>query len=133
MNIYGIGIDLVETARIAGSIERHGDHFLNRCFTAGELAACGNHSQTNLKLAARWAAKEAVSKAFGTGIGAAMSLTEIEIINLPSGQPTVQLHGNAQSHAASLGVREIKISLTHTAHYAAAYAMVIVTGDLDST
>ena len=126
MNIYGIGIDLVETARIASALERLGDSFLKRCFTESEIAYCQRHANASLPFAARWAAKEAIAKAFGTGIGPKISLVELEIARTPSGQPTVVLHGNALQHAQTIGVREIKISLTHTEHYAAAYAMVLV-------
>lgn len=125
MNVYGIGTDLVETARIAKSLERQGDAFLKRCFTGGEIAYCQRHANSSLPFAARWAAKEAVAKAFGTGIGAEMSLVEIEVVNLPGGQPSVVLHGNALAHATMLGVREVKLSLTHTEHYAAAFAVAL--------
>ena len=126
MNIYGIGTDLVETARIASALERLGDSFLKRCFTESEIAYCQRHANAALPFAARWAAKEAIAKAFGTGIGLEMSLVELEIVKLPSGQPSVVLHGNAHAHAQSIGTLEIKISLTHTEHYAAAYALVLV-------
>ena len=126
MNLYGIGTDLVETTRIASAIERLGDSFLKRCFTDHEIAYCTRHGQATQSFAARWAAKEAISKAFGTGIGHEMSLVELEIINLPSGQPTVVLHGKAARHAEQLGVAEVKISLSHTASYAVAHAMVLL-------
>ena len=126
MNILGIGTDLVETARIASALDRLGDSFLKRCFTESEIAYCQRHANASLPFAARWAAKEAIAKAFGTGIGPEMSLVELEIVKLPSGQPTVVLHGNALKHAQNIGVVEIKISLTHTEHYAAAYALVLV-------
>lgn len=126
MNVYGIGTDLVETARIARSIQSHGEAFLSRCFTDGEIAYCRTHRASELPFAARFAAKEAVAKAFGTGIGAAMNWTDIEICRLESGQPTVRLHGAAEQQAQDLGVTEIKLSLTHTASYAAAYALILV-------
>lgn len=126
VNIYGIGTDLVETARLARSISRLGDAFLRRCFTDSEIAYCQSHSAPELPYAARFAAKEAVSKAFGTGIGDKMNWTDIEVCRLESGQPTINLLGAAKSHAESLGVIEIKLSLTHTNNYAAAYALVLV-------
>ena len=125
MNIHGIGTDLVETKRIASAIQRLGATFLNRCFTEAEIAYCQSHAQSDAAFAARWAATEAISKAFGTGIGAEMSLVELEISHLPSGQPIVLLHAAAKSYAQFLGVTEVKISLTHTTEYAAAYAMVL--------
>ncbi len=126
MNIYGIGVDLVETKRIARALTQEG--FVERCFTAAEAAYCGAHARSAQSYAARWAAKEAVAKAFGTGIGAAMSLTEIEVVPLPSGQPRIVLNGNAARHAAAVGVREIHLSLTHTEQYAAAYVIAIKAG-----
>jgi holo-[acyl-carrier protein] synthase len=125
MNVYGIGIDLVETKRIAKLIETHGERFLHRCFTQAEIDYCQSHANSNQSFAARWAAKEAVAKAFGTGIGAELALTELEVIKLPSGQPAIQLHAGSQAFANRLGVTEVKISLTHTQDHAAAYAMVL--------
>ena len=126
MNVYGIGIDLVETKRIAKLIETHGERFLHRCFTQAEIDYCRSHANANQSFAARWAAKEAVAKAFGTGIGAELALTELEVIKLPSGQPAIQLHAGSLSFANMLGVTAVKISLTHTQDHAAAYAMVLI-------
>ena len=118
------GIDLVETSRIAGAIERQGEAFLRRVFTDGERAFCAARAQSHASYAARWAAKEAVAKAFGTGIGEAAALTEIEVWNDESGQPHIRLHGAAAATAARLGISAVRISLTHTEHYAAAFAVV---------
>ena len=126
MKVLGIGTDLVETSRIAKLIETHGERFLHRCFTQAEIDYCRSHANSNQSFAARWAAKESIAKAFGTGIGAELALTELEITKLPSGQPIVQLHAGSQAFALSLGVTEVKISLTHTQDYAAAYAMVLI-------
>lgn len=118
------GIDLVETARIAGAIKRQGEAFLKRVFTPAERAYCESHANSAGSFAARWAAKEAVAKALGTGIGGDALWTEIEVIREESGQPTIKLHGAAAALAARLGMREIRISLTHTEHYAAAFAVL---------
>ena len=118
------GIDLVETARIARAIERQGEAFLKRVFTPAERAYCESHANSAASYAARWAAKEAVAKAFGTGIGADASLVEIEVVRAENGQPLIQLHGTAAALAARMGVKEVRISLTHTEHYAAAFAVV---------
>jgi holo-[acyl-carrier protein] synthase len=123
MKIYGIGIDLVETERIARAMAKPG--FKERCFTADEIAYCGDHANSGPSYAARWAAKEAVAKAFGTGIGAEMSLVEIEVCKHPTGQPYIKLTGNALAYAEKHGVTEVKLSLTHTKDHAAAYAVVI--------
>ena len=118
------GIDLVETARIARAIERQGEAFLKRVFTPAERAYCESHANSAASYAARWAAKEAVAKAFGTGIGADAALVEIEVVREASGQPIIKLHGTAAALAARMGVKEVRISLTHTEHYAAAFAVV---------
>jgi holo-[acyl-carrier protein] synthase len=123
--IYGIGIDIVETERIGRAIERQGDRFLSRCFTAEEVEYCRSHGASNQSFAARFAAKEAVSKAFGTGIGEKMSFNDIEVTRDPSGKPGIRLHRAAAEHAQELGVLEVKVSLSHTANYATAYAMVL--------
>jgi holo-[acyl-carrier protein] synthase len=118
------GIDLVETGRIARIIERQGEAFLRRVFTAAERAYCNSHANAAASYAARWAAKEAVAKALGTGIGAEASFVEIEVVRRENGQPHVQLHGNTAAAARRIGVSEVRISLTHTEHYAAAFAVI---------
>ena len=125
MRLYGIGIDVVETERIRSSIERFGEQFLDRVFTAREIEYCRRSKTPEQQFGARWAAKEAVSKAFGTGIGKEVGWKEIEVVRQPSGEPLVELSGGAATYAAGLGVREVKVSLTHTAHYAAANAVIL--------
>ena len=126
MNILGIGMDIVETKRIAESIERFGDRFLDRVFLEGEIAYAKSMKLPHLHLAARFAAKEAISKAFGTGIGREMGWRDLEIVREPSGAPRVQLHGNADTYAKERGVVAVHVSLSHTAEYGAA-SVVIVT------
>ena len=121
------GIDLVENDRIAGAIERQGEAFLSRAFTAGERAYCGGIARPVPSYAARWAAKEAVAKALGTGIGADAAMHEIEVIRSENGEPGICLHGAAAATAARLGVAEVGISLTHTEAYSAAFAILIFT------
>jgi len=117
------GIDLIEHERVAGGIERLGERFLNRFFTAGERTDCEDKPH---RLAARLAGKEAVAKALGTGIGD-VSWREIEIrVDNPRKRPTLHLHGAAAQLAAELGLTEWDISLTHTETYAA--AMVVAMG-----
>jgi holo-[acyl-carrier protein] synthase len=125
MTIIGVGMDIVETKRIAESIERFGDRFLHRVFLEGELAYSRSMKFPHLHLAARFAAKEAISKAFGTGIGHEMGWRDLEIIREPHGAPRVQLHGRAESHAKSRGVTEVHVSLSHTAEYGAASAVIV--------
>jgi holo-[acyl-carrier protein] synthase len=114
-----IGVDIIETERVAQSIARFGDRFLKRVYTERELAYC--EGQIN-SLAARWAAKEAVAKALGTGIGA-MSWREIEVVSQSNQRPTVQLHGAAAALAAELGLSGFAVSLSHTRDYAIAFVV----------
>ncbi len=125
MKIIGIGIDVIEVERIDEAVEEFGDRFLERIFTEGELSYCGSQRRPAIHYAARWAAKEAVSKAFGTGIGAELGWTDIEIVRRESGEPELVLHGRAKEFAVEVGVREVKVSLTHAKHYAAANAVVL--------
>lgn len=125
MNILGTGVDIVETARIASSLERHGDRFLARVFRDGERAYCGRMSNPAQCYAARFAAKEAVSKAFGTGIGAELGWLDVEVCRKPSGEPYVVLHGEGAKTATRLGITEIRLSLSHSDHYAVAHALAL--------
>lgn len=121
---FSPGIDLVENARIATAIERAGEAFLRRTFTAEEIRYCQEHRNPIPHFAARFAAKEAVAKAFTTGIGAAAAFREIEVVHQPGGAPAIQLHGTAAATAAAQGMTGLHLSLTHTDDYAA--AMVIM-------
>jgi holo-[acyl-carrier protein] synthase len=125
MSILGIGMDIVETKRIAESLERFGDRFLHRVFLEDEIAYAQSMKFPHLHLAARFAAKEAISKAFGTGIGKEIGWRDMEIVREPSGQPRVVLHGRAVDYAKSRGVLEIQVSLSHTAEYGAASAVIV--------
>jgi len=115
----------VETKRIADSLERFGDRFLHRVFLEGEVAYSNSMKFPPLHLAARFAAKEAISKAFGTGIGREIGWRDLEIVREPSGAPKVVLHGRAEEYAKKRGVKEIHISLSHTADYGAASAVIV--------
>lgn len=120
MSVLGVGVDIVENARIEHSLERFGDRFLHRVFTAGEIEYCQSMKYPARHFAARFAAKEAVSKAFGTGIGRAMGWRDIDVHRHDSGQPFVVLERGAKELAAQRGVAAIWISLSHTDHHAAA-------------
>ncbi len=115
------GIDLIEIARLQEAIEQHGDRFLRRVFTEREIEEAGHLMAS---LAARWAAKEAVSKAFGTGIGE-VSWKEIEILRGPRREPILHLHGNAKTLAQQQGLTTWSISLSHTKTYATALVVAI--------
>jgi holo-[acyl-carrier protein] synthase len=124
MSVLGIGVDLVENARIQHSLDRFGDRFLHRIFTAGEIEYSQSMKYPARHLAARFAAKEAVSKAFGTGIGKAMGWKDIDVRRKPSGEPFVILEGGAKKLAEERGVSAVWITLSHTENHA--MAMIVV-------
>ena len=125
MRVIGIGIDVVETRRIEGSIEKFGDRFLQRVFLLGEIEYCQAMKFPARHFAARFSAKEAVSKAFGTGIGKSMGWKDLEVRRKASGEPFAVLHGEAAKMARRLGVTDVMISLSHADEYAAANAVVL--------
>ncbi len=120
MKILGIGVDVVETARIEASLKRFGERFLKRVFLEEEIAYCNSMKSPARHFAARFGAKEAVSKAFGTGIGKAMGWRDIDICRAASGQPFVALEGGAKSLAGERGITAAWVSLSHTDDHAMA-------------
>lgn len=124
MSVIGVGLDLVEVARVERALGRFGGRFAGRIYTAAELALAGSGSGKMRFLASRFAAKEAVAKALGTGIGGACRWRDVEILRGENGKPRVLLHGAARGAAAGLGARIIHVSVTHTATHAAAVAVV---------
>jgi holo-[acyl-carrier protein] synthase len=113
--IVGVGIDLVEVDRIRSAIERYGRRFTDRIYTTAEIAYAERTANRYERFAARFAAKEAAMKAIGTGWKRGVRWQDFEVANLPSGRPTLQFHGIAAHVANSLGVRNIALSMTHTA------------------
>ena len=132
MRIFGIGIDVVEVARIASAIQRHGEPFLARVFTAGERSYCQSRKLPALHFAARFAAKEAVVKALGTGIGEHAAWLDLDITRDPAGAPQVVLGGAAAAFARDHSITEIKISLTHARDYAAANALAVAGDEMSA-
>jgi len=122
--ILGTGIDIIEVARVKASHERFGERFLKRLLHPDEIAYCLLHKNPAPFIAARFAAKEAISKAFGTGIGAALGWQNMEIRRKASGEPFVVLHGKGKELFASRGAKQLLISLSHTQNYAAAMAIL---------
>jgi holo-[acyl-carrier protein] synthase len=120
MSVIGIGVDVIECSRIQHSIERFGDKFLHRVFTDGEIEYSMSMKFPERHLAARFAGKEAVSKAFGTGIGKAMGWRNIDIRKRDSGEPFLLFSGPAEAFAAERGVTSALITLSHTENYAVA-------------
>jgi holo-[acyl-carrier protein] synthase len=124
MSVLGIGVDLVECARIQRSLDRFGERFLHRVFTEGEIEYAMSMKFPARHLAARFAAKEAVSKAFGTGIGKAMGWRNIDIQKKPSGEPFLVFSGPARELATQRGVTSALVTLSHTEHHAMAYVIL---------
>jgi holo-[acyl-carrier protein] synthase len=126
MSVLGIGVDLVECARIQHSLDRFGDRFLQRVFTDGEIEYSMSMKFPARHLAARFAGKEAVAKAFGTGIGKAMGWRNIDIQKKPTGEPYLVFDGPAKELSIQRGVTSVLITLSHTEHDAV--AVVILEG-----
>jgi holo-[acyl-carrier protein] synthase len=131
MSVIGIGVDLVECARIQHSLDRFGDRFLHRVFTDGEIEYSMSMKFPARHLAARFAAKEAVSKAFGTGIGKAMGWRDLDVRKKPSGEPYLVFAGEAEQLSQSRGVTSALVTLSHTDNHA--MAMVVLEGAVPST
>jgi holo-[acyl-carrier protein] synthase len=123
MAIVGHGIDLVEVSRIARMIEEHGERFVSRVFTEAERGYATERKRSAEHFAGRFAAKEAVLKALGTGWRDGISWTDVEVAVLPSGQPEVRLHGRAAELARDLGAASWLVSISHTESHATASAI----------
>jgi holo-[acyl-carrier protein] synthase len=122
--IVGIGVDLAEVPRIRAAIERHGRRFIDRIYTPGEIAYVESKANRFERYAARFAAKEAGMKAIGTGWRRGVRWQDFEVANLPSGKPTLLLHGVAEQVASRLSVSNIALSITHTAQQGAAIVIL---------
>ncbi len=122
--IVGMGIDIAEVPRIREAIERHGQRFLHRIFTEGEIQYCESKANRVERYAARFAAKEAGMKAIGTGWNYGVRWRDIEVARKPGSRPTLLLHGKAAEFAARLGAVNIALSLTHTAEQAMAQVIL---------
>ena len=122
--ILGTGIDLIEVARIKSAFERHGERFLNKILRPEETRYCLSHKEPAPFLAARFAAKEAISKAFGTGIGAQLGWLDMEVGRKDSGEPFVILHDRGAELLRQRGGRAVLISLSHTQQQATAVAIL---------
>jgi holo-[acyl-carrier protein] synthase len=122
--IVGMGIDLAEVPRIREAIERHGRRFIERIYTPGEIAYVESKANRFERYAARFAAKEAGMKAIGTGWRRGVRWQDFEVANLPSGKPTLVLHGVAARFAERLAVSNIALSITHTAQQGVAIVIL---------
>jgi holo-[acyl-carrier protein] synthase len=122
--ILGVGIDIIEVARIQASYERFGERFLNRILHPNEIGYCLTHKVPGPFLAARFSAKEAISKAFGTGIGADLGWHDMEVGRKESGEPFVILHEGGRKLFEARGGQSVRLSISHTQHYATAVAIL---------
>jgi holo-[acyl-carrier protein] synthase len=122
--IVGTGIDIAEVPRIRRAIERFGERFVHRVFTAGEIRYCDSKANRFERYAARFAAKEAAMKALGTGWNHGVRWRDCEVVRQPGGRPAIAFHGRAKEFAAKLGVKNAALSLTHTEDQA--FAQVIL-------
>jgi len=125
MKIIGIGTDIVECLRIAQMVERHGELFVGRVYTAQEIDYCSSRKAATQHYAGRWAAKEAVLKALGTGWVRGITWRDVEVRNHSSGKPTIALGGGAREVCERLGIAEILISISHCRSHATATAIAV--------
>ena len=132
MKIIGHGIDLIDLDKFAGLIDDPETDFVTRCFADAELTDAGDGPDRIRRLAGRFAAKEAIAKALGTGFDGNVAPQEIEIRNRPSGGPEVVLHGAAADVAANLGISSWQLSISHADTAAVASAIALGPGLTDS-
>ncbi len=124
-SVLGIGTDIIECARIGQMIEKHGEVFLTRVYTPGEIAYCSQRKASEQHYAGRWAAKEAVLKTLGTGWAHGIQWTNVEVVNQLGGKPNIVLTGKALEISSQQGIQTIMISISHCRYYAVAYATAI--------
>jgi holo-[acyl-carrier protein] synthase len=122
--ILGTGVDLAEVARIRMAVERYGRRFIERIYTPAEIAYVERKANRFERYAGRFAAKEAGMKAIGTGWRHGVRWQDFEVANLPSGRPSLRLHGEAAKIAERLGVKSIQLSITHTAELGMAHVIL---------
>ena len=130
-DIIGIGTDITECLRIAKMIERHGEQFVDRVYTAEEVRYCQHRKQYIEHYTGRWCAKEAVLKALGTGWRKGIRWRDVEVVNLAGGKPTINLYCGALEVADRLGIDEIQISISHCRTHATAFAIAVGGSGID--
>ena len=123
--IIGLGTDIIEIVRIGQMIERHGELFLNRVYTEEEINYCQRRKESYQHFAGRWAAKEAIMKALGTGFIRGIRWQEVTVQSQKSGKPFVILLGGAGEYAENLGINEIHLTISHCRTYATATAIAV--------
>lgn len=125
MDIIGIGTDITECLRIARMIERHGEQFINRVFTAEEIRYCQNRKQSTQHFAAHWAAKEAVLKALGISWRPGLNWTDVEVRAGQSGRTAVGVRGGLRDLVEQMGVRKLLVSIAHCRTHASAHVLAL--------
>ena len=125
MNVIGIGTDITECLRIAQMIERHGEIFITHVYTPHEIEYCSSRKSSTQHYAGRWAAKEAVLKALGTGWIRGITWRDVEVRNRQGGKPTIALAGGAREICEKLGIGEMQISISHCRSHATAFAIAL--------
>lgn len=125
MDIIGIGTDIVECVRIGKMIEQHGELFLSRVFTEREIRYCQSRKHATEHFAGRWAAKEAILKAIGTGWARGICWTDLEVRNRKDGAPEVLVRAGARDAALGRGIGDVLVSISHCRTYATAYAIAL--------
>ena len=123
MAILGVGTDIIECLRIAQMIERHGELFISRVYTEHEITYCAARKAATQHYAGRWAAKEAVLKALGTGWIKGISWRDVEVRNRNTGGPVVRLHGGAREVLERNGIERVQLSISHCRSHATATAI----------
>ncbi|MCH8830624.1 MAG: holo-ACP synthase [Planctomycetes bacterium] len=123
--IVGLGTDIIEIVRIGRMVERHGELFLHRVFTEGEIRYCQRRKESFQHFAGRWAAKEAVMKALGTGWIRGVGWQDIEVDVLKSGKPVIHIHGSARDFVSRLEIDDVLITISHCRSYATATAIAV--------
>ncbi len=124
-NIVGIGTDITDCLRIARMIERYGEAFLRRVYTAGEIQYCHSRKQATQHFAGRWAAKEAVLRALGTGWRPGIAWHDLEVRTEPGGRPAVAVRGGAREAIEQAGIAQVLVSISHCRTHAVAYAIAL--------
>lgn len=122
--IVGTGVDITEVPRIQRVLERYGERFMNRVFTAEEIRYCSSKPNAAERFAARFAAKEAGMKAIGTGLRGGITWKDVEVVRQPGQRPELRYSGKAAEVAAALGCKKTHLSLSHTAEQAIAHVIL---------
>lgn len=130
-NVVGIGTDIVECARIADMIAKHEGTFITKVFTGDEITYCDPRKSSVQHYAGRWAAKEAILKAIGTGWSKGIKWTDIEVLNHMGGKPFVRLGGEAVGVCADRGIDDILITISHCRLFATAFATALGPGQAE--